>query len=87
MDHQTKPLIRSHVLVTIAVLFVAGITLFGITNNPGEIIRQDVLMGPIIATSRIVIPLLFVIGVLYLFASIKKCESCGKILFWRKTRN
>ncbi|MEO5353838.1 MAG: hypothetical protein H7835_11605 [Magnetococcus sp. XQGC-1] len=87
MDHQTKPLIRSHVLVTIAVLFVAGITLFGITNNPGEIIRQDVLMGPIIATSRIVIPLILVVGVLYLFANIKKCESCGKILFWRRSRN
>ncbi|MBF0160739.1 MAG: hypothetical protein HQL88_00490 [Magnetococcales bacterium] len=56
-------------------------------SNPGEIIRQDVLMGPIVAAGRIVLPLLFVIGLLFLFASIKKCEACGKILFWRKSLN
>ncbi|MEO5341012.1 MAG: hypothetical protein H7837_10955 [Magnetococcus sp. MYC-9] len=87
MDHQTKPLVRSHVLITIGVLFVVAITLFGIMNNPGEIIKQDVLMGPVVAAGRIVLPLLFVIGLLCLFANIKKCESCGKVLFWRKTRN
>ncbi|MBF0584751.1 MAG: hypothetical protein HQL80_11040 [Magnetococcales bacterium] len=87
MDHHSKPLIRSHVLVVIGVLFVIGITLFGIMNNPGEIIKQDVLMGPIIATSRIVIPLIFVIGLLCLFANIKKCDACGKILFWKKPRH
>ncbi len=87
MDHNTKPLIRSHILVTIGVLFVVCITLFGILNNPGEIIRQDVLMGPIIAAGRIVVPLLFSIGLLFLFANIKKCKHCGKILFWKRPRN
>ena len=87
MDHQSKPLIRSHVLIVIGALFVAGITLFGIMNNPGEIIKQNVLMGPIIAASRIIIPLLFVIALLFLFARIKKCTSCGKILFWKSPRH
>ena len=83
MDHQIKPLVQSHVLVVVGVFVVMGVTLFGILNNPGEIIRKDVLMGPIIATGRVVIPLFFVVGMLYLFAGIKKCKSCGKILFWR----
>ncbi|MEO5362099.1 MAG: hypothetical protein H7838_00530 [Magnetococcus sp. DMHC-8] len=85
MEHHTRPLIRSHVLVVVGVLFVIGITLFGIMNNPGEIIRQDVLMGPVIAAGRIVVPLLVVIGALCLFANVKKCKSCGKILFWRRS--
>lgn len=84
MDHKTKPLIRSHILIIVGALVVMGVTLFGVLNNPGEIIREDVLMGPIIATGRIVVPLLFVVGMIYLFAGIKKCRSCGKILFWRK---
>ena len=84
MDHQSKPLIRNYILVVVGALVVMAVTLFGILNNPGEIIKQDVLMGPIIATGRIVIPLVIVIGVLYWFASIKQCKACGKIFFWRK---
>ncbi len=87
MDHHIKPLVRNYILVIIGAFFVAAVTLFGILNNPGEMIREDVLMGPIIATSRIIIPLFFVMGVLYFLASIKKCKSCGKILFWIKKKN
>lgn len=83
MSHQIKPLVRNYVLVVFGALVVVGVTLFGILNNPGEIIRQDVLMGPIIATGRIVVPLILVIGMLFLFSNIKKCKSCGKVLFWK----
>ncbi len=86
MDHHAKPLVRSHVLIVIGALFVSLITLFGVLNNPGELIKQDVVMGPIIATGRVVLPLIILIGVLYLFANLRKCESCGKILFWKKPR-
>ena len=84
MDHQIKPLVRNRVLVIVGALVTIGITLFGILDNPGEMIKKDVLMGPIVAAGRIVIPLVIFIGGLCLFASIKKCKSCGKILFWRK---
>ncbi|MBF0098923.1 MAG: hypothetical protein HQM04_12565 [Magnetococcales bacterium] len=84
MDHHAKPLIRNHVLVVIGAFFVSVITLFGVLNNPGELIRQDVVMGPIIAAGRIVVPLAVLVGLLYFFANVRKCESCGKIFFWRK---
>ncbi|WP_130471822.1 hypothetical protein [Candidatus Magnetaquicoccus inordinatus] len=87
MDHHAKPLIRSQVLVVMGALFVSLITLFGVLNNPGELIKQDVTMGPIVAAGRIVVPLIIVVGVLYFFANLRKCESCGKILFWKKNRN
>lgn len=84
MEHEVKPLIRNYVLIIVGAFVIAGITLFGILNNPGEVIKEDVLMGPIIATSRIVVPLFFAIGLIILFARLRKCKSCGKILFWRK---
>ena len=85
MEHHIRPLVRSHVLIIVGAFVVVGITLLGIMSNPGELIRRDVLMGPIIATGRVVVPLFLVIGAVYLLASIKKCRACGKILFWRKS--
>lgn len=82
--HDRKPLVRSHVLIVLGGLLTISVTLFGLFNNPGELIRQDVRLGPVIAASRVFIPLFAVMGVIFLLAGIKKCKACGKIFFWRK---
>lgn len=84
MEHKTKPLLGSLILIFFGSLGVTCVTIYGINNNPGELIRNDVLLGPIIATGRIVIPLFFTLGLIYFLATIKKCQACGKIMFWKK---
>lgn len=85
MEHKTTPLVGSLSLIAWGAVCVMGVTLHGVLNNPGELIRNDLLFGPIIATCRIVIPLFLTLGVLYILANIKKCQACGKILFWKKS--
>ncbi|MEO5333817.1 MAG: hypothetical protein H7839_17530 [Magnetococcus sp. YQC-5] len=85
MEHKTKPLLGSLILIFFGAIGVTCVTIYGIHNNPGELIRNDVLLGPIIATGRIVIPLFFTLGLIYFLATIKKCQACGKILFWKKS--
>ena len=85
MEHDTRPLLRNYVLVVLGALFVTAVTLYGLMNAPGDLIREDVRFGPIIAASRIFVPLFFVIGGVYFLGNIKKCGACGKIFFWRKT--
>ncbi len=84
MEHNTRPLLRNYVLVVLGALFVTAVTLYGLLSAPGELIREDVHLGPIIAASRIFVPLFAVIGGIYFLGNIKKCDSCGKIFFWRK---
>ncbi|MBF0438509.1 MAG: hypothetical protein HQL93_05235 [Magnetococcales bacterium] len=84
MEHKTKPLFGHITLIAIGAIFIMGLTIYGIHNDPGELIRNDLLLGPIIATGRIVIPLFFTLGVIYLLANITKCRACGRILFWKK---
>lgn len=85
MEHSTKPLVRNHVLIVVGALVVATVTLHGLLTAPGELIRNDVHLGPIIAASRIFVPLFLVIGGLYLLGNVKKCHACGKIFFWRQS--
>ncbi|MBF0125647.1 MAG: hypothetical protein HQM02_00395 [Magnetococcales bacterium] len=84
MEHKTTPLVGSFMLIFLGAIGVMGVTLFGILNNPGELIRNDLLFGPIIAAGRIVIPMFITLGVIHSLANIKKCRACGKILFWKK---
>lgn len=84
MEHKTTPLVGSIILICLGGLCIMGLTIYGIHNNPGELIRNDLLLGPIIATGKIVIPLFITLGVIYFLANIKKCRACGKILFWTK---
>ncbi|MBF0626634.1 MAG: hypothetical protein HQL91_00285 [Magnetococcales bacterium] len=84
MAHKTKPLVGTRSLITLGAMVIMGFTLHGILDNPGELIRNDLLLGPIIAASRIIIPLFLTLGVIHLLANVTKCEACGKILFWKK---
>ncbi|MBF0293800.1 MAG: hypothetical protein HQL96_01310 [Magnetococcales bacterium] len=85
MEHKTTPLVGSFPLIVLGGFCIMGVTLNGIFDNPGELIRHDLVFGPIIATCRIVIPLFLTLGVVYWLATIKKCHTCGKILFWKKS--
>lgn len=82
MSHIKKPLFRNAALIVGSGLIIAGITLFGMIDVD-ELIREDNRLGPVIAASRIIVPLFGVLGVAYLLGNIKKCESCGKVFFWR----
>lgn len=77
------PLFKDNTLIILGGLMVMAFTLFGVLSNPGEIIRQDVRLGPVIAAGRIVVPLFMTIGAFYLIAQIKRCKHCGKILMGR----
>ncbi|MBF0272338.1 MAG: hypothetical protein HQL98_09780 [Magnetococcales bacterium] len=89
MEHQSKPLIGNRGLIVLGALCIMGFTLHGILDNPGDLIRNDLLYGPIIAASRIIIPLFLTLGVIHFLANVSQCKACGKILFWKKrtTRN
>lgn len=86
MSHVKKPLFRNVVLIITSGLIIAGITVFGM-SDVDDLIREDNRLGPVIAASRIIVPLFGVIGVAYLLGSIKKCEACGKVFFWRNNKN
>ncbi|MBF0447244.1 MAG: hypothetical protein HQL67_03495 [Magnetococcales bacterium] len=85
MGHIKKPLFRNVVLIISSGVIIAGITAFGIADVD-ELIREDNRLGPVIAASRIIVPLFGVIGVAYLLGNIRKCEACGKVFFWRRRR-
>ncbi|MBF0454381.1 MAG: hypothetical protein HQL72_06125 [Magnetococcales bacterium] len=85
MGHVKKPLIRNLVLIVSCGLIIAGITILGM-SDVDDLIRENSRMGPIIAASRIIVPLFGVMGVFYLLSNIRKCEACGKVFFWRKRR-
>ncbi|MEO5377946.1 MAG: hypothetical protein H7832_09230 [Magnetococcus sp. DMHC-6] len=85
MGHEPTPLFRNLILIIGGGILIMGIIFAGILDN-GEIIRADARMGPIIAATRILVPLFFTIGVMYYLASIKKCKACGKIFFWRRRK-
>lgn len=85
MEHHTKPLLKSHVLIVVGGLFITCITLFGLlTGNVDQLIREDVRLGPVIAAGRVILPVFAAIGAIYYLAGVKKCAACGKILFWRR---
>ncbi|MBF0190825.1 MAG: hypothetical protein HQL99_06690 [Magnetococcales bacterium] len=84
MEHKTKPLIGNRGLIVLGALCIMGFTLHGILDNPGDLIRHDLLYGPIIAASRIIIPLFLTLGVIHVLANVSRCKVCGKILFWKK---
>lgn len=83
-ENTPQPLFRTNVLIVLGSILIALLTAYGLLNNPGDIIREDVRLGPVIAASRIVIPLFVTIGMLVLLAKVKKCTVCGKIFIWRK---
>ncbi|MBF0359262.1 MAG: hypothetical protein HQL70_11720 [Magnetococcales bacterium] len=85
MDHIKKPMFRNIVLIISSGLIIAGITAFGM-SDVDELIRTERRLGPVIAASRIIVPLFGVIGIAYLLSNVKKCESCGKIFFWRRKK-
>ncbi|MBF0147464.1 MAG: hypothetical protein HQL84_14950 [Magnetococcales bacterium] len=84
MNHQTKPLVKSRVLIFIGGLLIIGVTLLGLSSNHADIIREDVRMGPMIAALRIILPMFVCIGLIYFLANVKKCTHCGKIMFWKR---
>jgi hypothetical protein len=84
MGDETKPLIGSKWIILVGGLAIMAITLFGVLDSPGEMIRSDVRLGPVIAASKIIIPIFVIIGLIYYLASIKVCRTCGRILFWKK---
>ncbi|MBF0176678.1 MAG: hypothetical protein HQL63_07515 [Magnetococcales bacterium] len=87
MKHDEKPLIKNPmVLIFVGAIAIMLFTLFGVSNNPGEVIREDVSLGPIIAASRVLIPLFATLGLIYFLSTVKKCDVCGRILFWRQKK-
>lgn len=83
MAHTTKPMFRNLVLIIASGMIIAGITAFGM-SDVDDLIRENNRLGPIIAASRIIVPLFGVMGVAYLLSNVKICKSCGKIFFWRR---
>ncbi|MBF0153004.1 MAG: hypothetical protein HQL64_04610 [Magnetococcales bacterium] len=87
MGHGEKPLIKNPViLIFVGAVTIMLFTLFGVSNNPGEVIRQDVRLGPVIAASRVLIPLFATVGLVYFLSTVKKCDVCGRILFWKQKK-
>ena len=84
MDQETNPLVGSRWLLALGSIIIGGVTLYGVFDSPGELIRQDVRLGPVIAATKIIVPIFLTLGILYFLASVKVCKRCGKIIFWRK---
>ncbi|MBF0124918.1 MAG: hypothetical protein HQL60_06255 [Magnetococcales bacterium] len=83
MEHRTRPFIRNTHLVIGGALIVMAITLYGVLDDPGEVIRNDVRFGPFIAAGRVLVPLFVAMGVVYFLSGVRRCQACGKIFFWR----
>lgn len=86
-DKPKTPLIHENVLIILGGITIMGFTIYGIMNDPGLLIKQDLLMGPVIATARIVVPLFLTIFVLSLIARFRKCPDCGKIFFRKNAQD
>lgn len=78
-----EPLFKNTALIILGGMLIALFTLIGVLGNPGEIIRQDVRMGPAIAAAKVLVPLFITLGGIVFLASLKKCKSCGKVLMFR----
>lgn len=85
MNHGEKfiPIIHENILIITGGAIITACTLYGIMNDPGRLIKQDLLLGPVIAAGRILVPIFITIGLVSLVSRFKKCAACGKILFWR----
>ncbi len=84
-EQKSQPLFRHFTLVVIGAIIMTALTMYGVFDDPAKLIREDVRVGPMIAASKIFIPILVAFGVLYYLASIKKCKHCGKIFFLKKS--
>ncbi|MBF0165530.1 MAG: hypothetical protein HQL97_15255 [Magnetococcales bacterium] len=84
MNQNAQPLVSSRGLIILGAMLIMGFTIHGILDNPGELIRNDPQFGPVVAASRIIVPLFISLGFIHLLANITKCKACGKIRFWRK---
>ncbi|MBF0309769.1 MAG: hypothetical protein HQL56_09595 [Magnetococcales bacterium] len=85
MSHEPRPLFRSMVLVVFGGFMITAFTLIGVVDGADELIRQDVRLGPVLAAVRVLVPLFLTMAFIYFLASIRKCQACGKILFWRRS--
>ncbi|HAT50618.1 MAG: hypothetical protein HQL07_13525 [Nitrospirae bacterium] len=85
-NHQTKPLVKSTVLILVGGVIIMSIILLGLSSNHADIIREDVRTGPMIAALRIIFPLFATLGLVYYLATVKKCAHCGKIMFWKRRK-
>lgn len=84
-ENGTTPWIKDWVLILAGGLAVMGFTLYGIVSDPDVLIQADVRMGPMIAATKILIPLFLTLLAVVMLAKVKKCEKCGKIVsLWRK---
>ncbi|GAB0057221.1 hypothetical protein SIID45300_01544 [Candidatus Magnetaquicoccaceae bacterium FCR-1] len=83
MNQNAQPLVSSRGLIILGAMLIMGFTVHGILDNPGELIRNDLQFGPVIAASRIIVPLFITLGIIHLLANVTKCKTCGKIRFWR----
>ncbi|MBF0624829.1 MAG: hypothetical protein HQL82_08480 [Magnetococcales bacterium] len=81
-----KPVFRTTFLILLGSTLISAFTILGMFSNPGDLIREDVRLGPVIAASKILIPLFGTIGMIYFLSSIKKCEVCGKLIFWNRKK-
>ncbi|MBF0426096.1 MAG: hypothetical protein HQL66_09810 [Magnetococcales bacterium] len=87
MEHGAKPLIKNPmVLIFVGAASIMLFTLLGVSNNVAEVIREDVRLGPVIAATRVLIPLFATVGLIYFLSTVKKCEACGRILFWKQKK-
>lgn len=85
MEHEAQPAFRKRHLIWLGGLMVIGFTLAGMfIGDVDGLIRNDVTLGPIIAATKIVIPIFLAVAFIYWLASVKKCKACGKILFWKQ---
>ncbi|MBF0284503.1 MAG: hypothetical protein HQL51_08600 [Magnetococcales bacterium] len=85
--HESRPLFQTTGLIIAGSAAIAGFTAFGVLNDPGEIIRQDLRFGPMIAAGKILLPLFLTIFTITFLARVRKCKSCGKLMFWRRTND
>ncbi|MGN7613151.1 hypothetical protein ACQZV8_13830 [Magnetococcales bacterium HHB-1] len=91
MDHQQdvyhlQPLFRNRTLILSGGLLIMLVTTVGLLSDSSQILQQDALYGPLIAASKIFLPLFFTLGLVYFLSGVKKCAICGKIFLWRKNR-
>ncbi|MEG3640512.1 hypothetical protein [Magnetococcus sp. PR-3] len=82
MGKHARPLLRMNTLIFVGGFLIMLWTLFGIIEV-GSIISDDAAMGPVVAAVIIILPIFIILGLVYYMAHVKKCEACGKILWWR----
>nr|CRH08240.1 conserved exported protein of unknown function [Candidatus Magnetococcus massalia] len=83
MSKHSKTWIDRTILIIIGGVLIMSFTLYGILTV-GDIIEKDAQFGPILAAATILLPIFIVLGIVYYLAHIKKCEACGKIIWWKR---